>query len=610
VQTFIVTLIICSVTMSVLALLYMVSAPFLAGRYSEKGRYYVWLIILLGLIIPFRPQFVDAPFSVPMEVVAPLPIVGGSGEVVGQFAPQVSQVTQITPSENLAAYVPFSLAWAWWQVAFLVWLVGVVVFILVHAVMHYRFAATVRRWSVDVTDERVLSLLEQVKKEMGITRSLPVYLCEFVGSPMMIGVFRPRILLPTVNIAEDELAFILKHELVHYRRYDLLYKYLVLAATALHWFNPVVYLIAKEIGVLCETSCDAEVLQSADMDTRRCYGETIIGVVQYKSKMKTALSTHFYGGKNGMNKRILSIMDTRRKKIGAILACVILVSVVAVGGLFAVQAGDTEPRMPDEERRLRDILEMEAEIEQQLVEVDGVAFADVSLAIPNSLREDAPLPAAAVVIMVEQDFSLAQGYHLAMIVARNVSRLEVEHVTIVDQLMRTVFPAEEESEIVRDEWSEWLEWFNSLPPELQPYVSLRPPQEILNAPRDSIHAVGDPYIVNIENGRVIRMGEGSPGELNLLGNITYHMEFELNKRNTPENPDITVIINDEHQLQGTLTSGTRRPTGNGNRYSVEFEFFAEAPITRIDLIVDDVRNIHVAGMGITIFPVEHLSYFR
>jgi hypothetical protein len=155
---------------------------------------------------------------------------------------------------------------------------------------------------------------------------------------MMIGLIKPRILLPTVEMERNELRFILTHELVHYKRKDLLYKYLVLMATALHWFNPVVYLMAKSINALCETSCDAEILRSADVETRQSYGEAIIGVVQYQSKMKTALSTTFYGGKKGMKKRIASVMDTQSKKLGTVIISLVLVATLCTGFVFTTNA--------------------------------------------------------------------------------------------------------------------------------------------------------------------------------------------------------------------------------------------------------------------------------
>ena len=148
--------------------------------------------------------------------------------------------------------------------------------------------------------------------------------CDSIGSPMLVGISRPRIVLPQVAFEGNELYFVLKHELVHYKRKDLCYKLLVLAATAIHWFNPIVYLMAKAIGALCEMSCDDNVIHCASDEIRWHYSETIIGVVKYHSGLNTALSTSFNGGKKGMKKRILSIMDHGRKRAGILVICAVM----------------------------------------------------------------------------------------------------------------------------------------------------------------------------------------------------------------------------------------------------------------------------------------------
>ncbi|MDR0273418.1 MAG: M56 family metallopeptidase [Clostridiales bacterium] len=336
-QSFLITLLICSVTMSALALLYMACTPFLAKHYSERGRYYAWLIIVIGLIIPFRPQWGNAIVSVDIPINTETPIVQMDGGAPNTFSPSLT----LPPIENSAvseADTAINISWAWWQIAAAVWLAGVIVFIAYHGIKHYRFIKISRRWSEEITDEKTLSLFESLKSEMRIKKRIPLYMCPCVGSPMMIGIFKPRMFLPTVELAQDELSFILKHELVHYKRKDLLYKHLVIAATAIHWFNPVVYLIAKAINALCEMSCDTDVVQSADMDTRQSYSETIIGVVKYQSKLKTALSTNFYGGKKGMKNRITSIMDTSKKRAGAIILAGALILTLGTSAILATNA--------------------------------------------------------------------------------------------------------------------------------------------------------------------------------------------------------------------------------------------------------------------------------
>ena len=320
-QNFVIMLLTCSVSMSALTLIYMACTPFLIKRYSEKWLYYAWLVVVIGLIIPFRPRWNVMPVF-----------------QIGSVA-QTGDGALIPTAQMMGGNVYFVAPNVFWlQIAATVWLAGVIAFLSYHAVRHYLFVKMTKRWSVSVTDEQTLDLMQTLKKEMDITKRIDLNVCSSAGSPMLIGLVKPRIFIPTAEMAHDELRYILKHELVHYKRKDILYKYLVLAATAANWFNPVVYLAAKEIANLCEMSCDAEVVKNEDADTRQFYSETIIGVVKYKSKLKTALSTNYYGGKNGMRKRISTIMSMNNKKAGVVVACMALVVTLGTGFVFAAPA--------------------------------------------------------------------------------------------------------------------------------------------------------------------------------------------------------------------------------------------------------------------------------
>lgn len=325
-QSFMITLLTCSVSMSMLALIYMAVTPLLVQRYSVKWLYYAWLIVVIGLVIPFRPQFNNAIVKIDM--------MGGAAG-----APYV----QIGNGLPVAIHAPVKNAtlpplFSWWQIAVAVWLVGVIAFLAYQVIKHYRFMKMVKRWSEDITDKQALTVFDDLKTEMGISKRIRLYLCASVGSPMMIGFVTPRIVLPKVNLENGELRLILKHELVHYRRKDLWYKCILLIATAIHWFNPIAYLMARAIDALCETSCDAEVVRDKDVDTRQRYSETIIRVAKSHSQLVTALSTNLYGGKENMKNRILSIMDTGKKAAGGLVIGGVLLSTLGTGIAFAATA--------------------------------------------------------------------------------------------------------------------------------------------------------------------------------------------------------------------------------------------------------------------------------
>ena len=171
-----------------------------------------------------------------------------------------------------------------------------------------------------------LSVLWQVQLDLGITnKRILLKICTAITSPMLVGFVNPTILLPDSLIHEDELPLILKHESIHYKRRDLWIKALMMLTNAVQWFNPALYLMASEFQADCEASCDEAVLGNTGLENRKLYGEAIIGVIGTKSVKKTAFSSYFYGGKKNMKKRLTSIMNMGKKRIGIALFCGIFV---------------------------------------------------------------------------------------------------------------------------------------------------------------------------------------------------------------------------------------------------------------------------------------------
>ncbi|NLM09317.1 MAG: M56 family metallopeptidase [Clostridiaceae bacterium] len=321
-KDFMMMLLTYSAALSMVILFYIAIIPLLSKHYSATGLYYTWLVIVIGLLIPFRPRIDTAVIRTNTATRVIL-----SNEILNISKRPVYTVTQT----NSAAPGKTFPGIEWWQLMTAVWIAGIIIFLLYHGLKHYRFVKTVNRWSEKIKDEKILAIMKNIINELAISGQIGLYLCPYIGSPMMIGLFKPGILLPTQNYSEDEIHFILKHELIHYKRKDLWYKCLMLLATAIHWFNPVIYLMSKAINIQCELSCDAEVISGTDANTRQRYCETLIGILKNQSSLKTALSTNFYGGKKGMKNRISLILDTNKKKIGLIVFCIALITTIGAG---------------------------------------------------------------------------------------------------------------------------------------------------------------------------------------------------------------------------------------------------------------------------------------
>lgn len=339
------TLLAFALTVSAVTLCALVLTPMLRNRVSARSLYLAWLAVLVCALIPIRP------FSPrPAVTLSPAPV--ARAVEVPVFAPRQTD-TPVTPVSQPAAadFVPVytgstvsassavqpARTLQWSTVLCMVYLTGAALMLLGSLAHHARYLRMLRRWRKPVSDRRILALYDALRDEMGIRRAIPIYLCQAVDSPMIAGIFRPCILLPENHLNLSELRLVLRHELTHYQRGDLYVKLLELLCVSLHWYNPLIYLARREIDYACEASCDERVMRGASLDDRQYYSETIITVIRRQRARGTVLSTSFYGGKRGMKNRILTIMDTRARRLGALLLCPVLVMALAFSVAFAAE---------------------------------------------------------------------------------------------------------------------------------------------------------------------------------------------------------------------------------------------------------------------------------
>jgi len=332
-----------SAAMSILIITFLLLLQWLTHKrkYSVKWLYYTWLVIIVGLLIPLRPQFMPALFSIESSISHTITASSTSTPMLNttgsnsprQHADEAGLGGESEQGRDSwgASLLDVDVM----TVAGYVWLIGIAVFLLPPLVRHRRFMKLVKRWSSPVTETSTLAIMEQVREELSIVQPVTLKSCPFIAGPMLIGFTKPVILLPNHTFTADEWSLICKHELVHWKRKDLWYKSAVLIVTAIHWFNPLVHLMARSIASLCEQACDEAVIGQTNLERRKLYGAAIIGVVRNQARMSTAFSTTFYGGRQEMKRRLSFILDSSKKRKGiAVLSCVLL-GTIASGAVFA-----------------------------------------------------------------------------------------------------------------------------------------------------------------------------------------------------------------------------------------------------------------------------------
>lgn len=218
------------------------------------------------------------------------------------------------------------------------WAAGVLVFTLWQVGGELVFRRRVRRWAAPVQDKALLSLYQSTLPEVSHP---PLFVCPGIGTPMLAGLLRPRLFLPRKDYTPTEADCVFRHELTHFRRGDLWRKLLLLAANAVHWFNPLIWLLRREAEQDMERACDEQVVRGAGLEERRTYGAVLLSMAG--AGTTPALSTHLSGGAKRLKRRLENILSADKHRGAAPAAVCALLAVCAVVLAACASRPATEP---------------------------------------------------------------------------------------------------------------------------------------------------------------------------------------------------------------------------------------------------------------------------
>lgn len=323
-----------SVSISLIVLVLMLLTSFLNKRYATKWKYLIWIFLALRLLVPFSgadgqsvmdmlSQMVTQTVPEPEEehMDTPADAAAAPGRVIVEIPVQMTTPIVMRSGEDGIGITLLDI------VAF-VWLIGGLAFISVHFISYQHFKRQAAKKGTRIENTHILRQMSELKRELRIRRAIQMMEYSEAGSPMIIGFCRPVLVLPKEQYSPEELYFVLKHELIHLKRGDIYFKLLFVAANAVHWFNPLIWVMHKEAVVDMELSCDERVTQGADYAMRKAYTETLLSMLHKQCPERTVLSTQFYGGKEILKKRFKNILTKRGKKNGiAIWICAVIVTI-------------------------------------------------------------------------------------------------------------------------------------------------------------------------------------------------------------------------------------------------------------------------------------------
>ncbi|MGL6200542.1 MAG: BlaR1 family beta-lactam sensor/signal transducer [Lachnospiraceae bacterium] len=209
-----------------------------------------------------------------------------------------------------------------------IWLVGIIVFAL-FTIISNRNLRLVKESMKPVEDAELISLITQYKNELGIKRNIRFGTSVLVKTPITVGLFKTRVILPAETLAVEDVRYILMHELVHCKNKDIVINSVMCLFQILYWFHPLVYFVFKEMRLDRERACDVSVLKMLPDDLHIEYGRTLLKFVS-KLSYSSALSfaSDVGGTKRQIKKRIIGIADfikeSKQLKIKSVCTFIII----------------------------------------------------------------------------------------------------------------------------------------------------------------------------------------------------------------------------------------------------------------------------------------------
>lgn len=267
---FLILLLSMSVSGSILVLLLWGLRPVLGRRLSGAWMYYIWIIVALRMLLPFTPEqgllnrFPGSLGAVRQESA----VAGGIGsqstlmsdnsgmaedrignadlqdtssremnDIQEQEGVHAGRPEDVRPGNGFFSFLSGHLADAVPAVLFFIWLTGAIFLFLRAALASRIFPERIRRGAFPVDSAEINACYEKTCGRLSIRRPPQLLGSTEAISPMLTGLLKPAIVLPVSVLQHPEnLSFIFRHELIHYKRKDIWFKWLFQLVECVHFF--------------------------------------------------------------------------------------------------------------------------------------------------------------------------------------------------------------------------------------------------------------------------------------------------------------------------------------------------------------------------------------
>ncbi|MBQ7776517.1 MAG: hypothetical protein IJ379_11420 [Lachnospiraceae bacterium] len=268
-------------------------------------RCFMWALVAVRLLCPFH--FESTLSLIPSAETVPENIMYEQEPTIHTGVDILNHAVNPVLSESLAPAVGDSAnpLQVLTFVASVIWIAGLIVMVMYATLSYLR-----------------------IRSKVGVSLPLEenIYLCDYIDSPFILGIFKPGIYIPS-SLPEDKIAYVVAHEKAHLKRHDHWWKPLGFALLSVYWFHPLIWVAYVLLCRDIELACDEKVIKELGEGNKKSYSDALL-YCSVPRKMIVACPLAF--GEVGVKERVRTVLSYKKPAFWVILVAVAACIVVAV----------------------------------------------------------------------------------------------------------------------------------------------------------------------------------------------------------------------------------------------------------------------------------------
>lgn len=325
---------------SILTIIVLLIKYIFKEKLGARWNYLIWILVLIRMIVPHGPKTFFSIFNVYHYLEK---LISRDNNVNIQnienikegFSRNINTGTSINASVDYALSIDTNITFIF-KLFLLMWIVGVIIYSIIILTYNIKLYMKVKGERT-VLNNNIIKIVDKCKNEMNIKSKIQVAQTTQFKSPVIFGIFNTFLLFPAKVINQmnyEEIEYIIRHELAHYKRKDIIINCISIILQILHWYNPIIWYAFYKMREDREVACDAYVLSYLKPEEYEKYGLTIITMLETISfESSLPIMTGFSNKRSHIKKRI-SMIASFNKKINEIkpwklivfilIACILL----------------------------------------------------------------------------------------------------------------------------------------------------------------------------------------------------------------------------------------------------------------------------------------------